>query len=119
MLSPERLQRLLIEVIFVLLGVLVVWLGVRKRIFADRHSAAWLVLGVALILWGGRALYSPGRWWTKWENWTRGLSLALLGALMLVIIRVPFLWVAPLLIICGTVLALRGIIQSVLLLRPR
>ena len=32
-----------------------------------------------------------------WENWTRGLSLALLGVLMLVTSRVPFAWVGPML----------------------
>jgi hypothetical protein len=119
MLSPQRLQRLLIEMIFVLLGILVVWLGVRKRIFVDRHSVGWLVLGVALVLWGVRSLFSPGEWWAKWENWTRGISLALLGAVMLIIIRAPFLWVGPLLISCGAILTLRGLLQTFLILRAR
>ncbi len=119
MLPAQRLQRILIEVIFAFLGMLVLWLGVRKKIFVDRHSAAWLVLGVALLLWGARSIYSPERWWTKLENWTRGLSLVLLGALMLAIIRVPFLWVGPLVIGCGAILALRGIVQAALILRAR
>jgi hypothetical protein len=119
MLSPQRLQRLLIEVIFVFLGILVVWLGVRKKIFVDRHSIGWLVLGVALVLWGARSIFSPGQWWAKWENWTRGISLVLLGALMMAIIRVPFLWVGPLLISCGVLLAVRGIVQTILIARER
>jgi len=64
MLTPERLQRLIIEFIFVLLGALLVWLGLagpaRGRT-VDRHSMAWLVLSVALILWGLRALYKRGQ----------------------------------------------------------
>jgi hypothetical protein len=119
MLTPERLLRLMIELIFVLLGALVLWLALVRRISVDRHSTSWLILSVALIVWGLRALYSPGQWWLRWENWTRGLSFVLLGILMLVISRVPFLWVVPMLAAGGGLLALRGIIGSVLILRPR
>ena len=80
---------------------------------------AWLILSVALVLWGLRALYKPGQWWARWENWTRGLSLVLLGVLMLVISRVPFTWVGPMLAALGVVLALRGIVGSALVFRPR
>src|SRR5438094_9055478 len=95
MLTPERLQRLIIEFIFVLLGALLVWLGLagpaRGRT-VDRHSMAWLVLSVALMLWGLRALYKRGRWWLRWEDGTRGLSLALLGVFMLVLARGACSW---------------------------
>ena len=117
MLTPERLLRLMIEFIFILLGGLVFWLGIERRISVDRRSISWLVLSVAIILWGLRALYKPGRWWLRWENWTRGLSLILLGILMLVISRVPFSWVGPLLATAGGLLVLRGVIGSVLILR--
>ena len=119
MLTTERLFRLIIEVIFVLLGILVIGLGWARRISVDRHGAAWLVLSVALIVWGLRALYSPGQWWLRWQNWTRGLSLALLGILMLVISRVPFLWVGPMLAASGGLLVLRGVIAAFLIFRPR
>src|SRR5260370_11857497 len=119
MLTPERLLRIMIELIFVLLGFLVAWLGLARRIYVDRHSTAWLILSVALILWGLRALYSPGQWWLRWQNWTRGLSLALLGILMLVISRVPFLWVGPMLAAGGGLLVLRGLIGAFLTLPPR
>ncbi|HET9994173.1 MAG TPA: hypothetical protein VFQ18_02090 [Candidatus Acidoferrum sp.] len=122
MLTPERLLRLMIEFIFVLLGGLVIWLGLRGPVYGrtvDRHSSAWLILSVALILWGLRALYKPGQWWLRWENWTRGLSLALLGALMLAIIWAPFPWVGPMLAAGGAILVLRGIVGSVLIFRPR
>jgi hypothetical protein len=119
MLTPERLLRLMIELIFVMLGMLVAWLGFTRRISVDRHGVSWLILSVALIVWGLRALYKPGQWWLRWENWTRGLSLALLGVLMLAISRVPFLWVGPMLAAAGGLLALRGIIGSALILRPR
>ena len=119
MLTPERLFRLMIELIFVMLGFLVVWLGLVRRIYGDRHGTAWLILSVALIVWGLRALYSPGQWWLRWQNWTRGLSLALLGVLMLTMSRVPFLWVGPMLAACGGLLVLRGMIAAFLIFRPR
>ena len=119
MLTPERLFRFLIELVFVLLGSLVIWLGLLRRIYVDRHGAAWLILGVALIVWGLRALYSPGQWWLRWQNWTRGLSLVFLGVLMLVISRVPYLWVGPMLAAGGGLLALRGLIASYLVFPPQ
>jgi hypothetical protein len=119
MLKTERLLRLIIEVIFVFLGALVIWLGLTSRIMVDRHQPGWLVLSGVLVIWGLRALYKPGQWWLRWENWTRGLSLALLGALMLAISRVPFEWVSPLLAVGGALLAVRGVIGSVLVFRPR
>ena len=122
MLKPERLLRVIIELIFVMLGGLLVWLGLRGPLYGrivDRHSVSWLILGVGLILWGFRALFKPGQWWRRWENWTRGLSLVLLGILMLAIIRVPFSWVEPMLMAAGAVLVLRGIVASALIFLPR
>ena len=119
MLTPQRLLRLIIEVIFLLLGFLVVWLALTGRILVERQKPSWLILGTALILWGLRALYGPNKWWARWENWTRGLSLTLLGGLMIAISRVPFLWVGPLLITAGVLMGLRGIIGAVLVFRPR
>jgi len=122
MLTAERLLRLVIELIFILLGGLLIWFGFAGPVYGrtvDRHGTAWLILSMALILWGLRALYKPGQWWLRWENWTRGLSLALLGILMLVISRVPFSWVGPLLATAGGLLVLRGVIGSALIFRPK
>lgn len=122
MLTPERMLRFIIELIFILLGVMLIWLGLRGPIHGrtvDRHSLAWIVLSVALILWGLRALLKQSQWWARWQNWTRGLSLALLGVLMLTIKWVPFLWVGPMLAAGGAILVLRGIVGSALIFRPR
>ena len=119
MLTPQQVLRITIEIIFVLLGGLVVWLGLSGHILFDRRKPGWLALSVAVILWGLRALYKPVKWWSRTEQWTRGLSLTLLGAVMLAISRVPFLWVGPLLALAGFVLIIRGLIGSVLILRPR
>jgi len=119
MLKPQQVLRITIELIFVLLGGLVIWLGLSGQIFFDRRKPAWLILSAALILWGLRALYRPGQWWSRWEHWTRGLSLTLLGVVMLAIARVPFLWVGRLLAVGGALLVLRGLLGSVLVFRPR
>jgi hypothetical protein len=119
MLTTDRLLRVVIELMFVLLGVLVVWLGVTGRIYIDRGTASWMILSVALILWGVYAFYRPGRAWLRGERWTRGLSLILLGIVMLAIARAPFLWVGKLFALAGLVLVLRGLVGSVLVLRPR
>jgi len=119
MLTPQRLLRLVIEIIFVLLGVLVVWLGLTGHIFFNRHKMPWLVLSVALILWGIRGIYKkPGSKPPPPEDYIRAVSLAVLGIVLLAISRVPFAWVGPLLACAGVVLMARGIAGTVLLLRP-
>jgi hypothetical protein len=119
MFTPERLLRLVIEIIFVLLGLLVVWLGLTGQIFFDRHKLPWLILSVALILWGIRGIYrKPESKPPQPEDYTRGVSLTVLGIVLLAISRVPFAWVGPLLACAGVVLAARGIAGTVLLLRP-
>jgi len=119
MLKPDRLLQLFIELVFVLLGVLIVWLGLTNHIFFDRSGAGWSVLSVALILWGLRALYKPGQWWARWQIWTRGLSLVLVGVVLLAIARVSILWVGKLLALAGVLLALRGFIGAGLALKSR
>lgn len=122
MLTLERLQRFTIELIFILLGALLIWLGVGGPVHGrtvNRHSPAWLILSVALLLWGLRGLPRRGQWWARWENWTAGLSLVLLGLLMLTMRWVPFLWVSPLLALGGGILGVRGVVGCVFALRPR
>jgi hypothetical protein len=119
MLTPQQVLRITIELLFVLLGGLVVWLGLTGHILFDRRKPGWLLLSVAVILWGLRALYKPVQWWSRTEQWTRGLSLSVLGLMMLAISRVPFLWVGPLLAFAGLLLIVRGLVGFVLILRPR
>ena len=130
MLTPDKTLRLSIEIIFILLGGLVTWLGLTAHIFFDRSRPGWLVLSIALFLWGARALYQPGarvsayepnvekyKYWSRAENLSRGLSLLLLGVVMLAISRVPFAWVGRLLAAGGVLLLLRGLTGSVLVFR--
>ena len=119
MLSPARLTQLLTEFVFLLLGALVMWLAARGRIYFDRHGSGWLILSVGLIAWGLLALAKPGQFWARWQKWTRGGSLVLLGVVMLALSRVPFDWVVKLLAVAGLILLVRGILGSLLILRQR
>jgi hypothetical protein len=118
MLTSQNLLRIFIELIFVLLGGLVVWLGLAGKVFFVVRPVPWLILSIVLIVWGLRALYRPGQWWSRWEHWTRGLSLTLLGVVMLVILRAPYHWIGNLVAVGGLLLILRGLIGSLLVLRP-
>ena len=125
MLTPQNLLRIVVELLFVVLGSLIIWLGLTSQILFesqllfDRRRAPWLILSVALILWGFRALWGRGQWWNRLENWTRGISLTILGLIMLAISRAPFAYVCWLMAAAGAVLVLRGLLNSVLVLRPR
>jgi hypothetical protein len=119
MLGPQQLLRIIIEMIFILLGGLIVWLGVSGRILFERRSVTWLILAAALVLWGIRAMYRPEKWWSRSEQWTRGASLTALGLVMVAISRVPFVWVRPLFVSAGVILVLRGLLASMLVMRPR
>lgn len=117
MLSPARRSQSIVELVFVLLGALVIFLGSTRRIYFDRRGVAWLVLSVALLAWGLLALAKPGQWWAKWQKWNRGGSLILLGVVLLAISRVTFLWVPRLLVAAGLVLMIRGIFGSFLIFK--
>jgi hypothetical protein len=117
MLTPDKSLRLLIEFIFMLLGGMIVWLGLTGHIFFDRRRPAWLILSIAILLWGARALYRPGKSWARWEDWTRGVSMLLVGVVMALISRAPFVWVGRLLALAGALLLLRGLAGSMLVFR--
>jgi hypothetical protein len=119
MFTPQRLLRIIIELIFVLLGGLVIWLGLSGQIFFDRHKPAWLILSLAIILWGLRVMYKPGPAASPLERWTRGFSLTLLGGVMLAMARAPFRWVGPLVAVGGLVLGTRGLVSLALIVSPR
>jgi hypothetical protein len=116
LLSTDRLLRVVVELLFVFLGALVIWLGLTGHIFFDRRSLGWLGVSVILILWGVRGLWKPTRLLSRGENWTRGISLVLLGVVMVILSRVPYAWVGPLLAIVGGLLLARGLVGAMLIL---
>src|SRR6266699_922967 len=107
--TPASLLRTTNEMIFVLLGGLLVWVGLGSRFMFDPKKPAWLGLGVILVYWGARA-------WMKTKRAARtaertamrvgGASLALVGLMMLGLVFVEFRWAGMVLAMAGGVLVL-------------
>jgi hypothetical protein len=119
MLTPARLTQLTVELIFVLLGVLVVWLGLHDYINFNPRSVMWMGLSIGVIVWGALTVARPGLRWARWQKWNRGWSLIVLGLLMMAIGRVPFGLAGKFLALCGVVLILRGVFGCMLILKQR
>jgi hypothetical protein len=117
MLSPAHLFRLLNELVFVLLGMLLLWVAATGRYFFNRRAPTWIALGAFLVYWGVRAWTRPGRYAGRGEQLVRGGSLALVGVMMLGIAWLPFGWVGPLLGAAGGILVVRGTVSAVLVAR--
>ena len=119
MLSPATLIRLSQELVFVLLGLLLIRVAALGRFLWNTRSQMWIALGALLFVLGVHAWLRAGKYITRWEHRARGASLALLGVCMLAITLAPFGWIAALLCMAGGVLALRGVVMTVLILRTQ
>jgi hypothetical protein len=108
---------MLIEVIVALLGGFILWLALVSHKFPDRHAPSWLILGLALMLWGTITFFRARGLRTYWVDRISGITLMLVGGLMLVIIRAPFNYVLPLFAAAGGLLVLRGLVGGVLVSR--
>ena len=118
--SPASLLRTTNEMIFVLLGGLLVWVGLSSRFMFNPRKPAWLGLGVVLVYWGARA-------WMKTKRAARtaertamrvgGASLALVGLMMLSLVFVELRWVGIVLAMAGGILVLRGLVSAALSFR--
>jgi hypothetical protein len=120
MLSPANLFRMMTEMIFVLLGGILAWVGLSGRFIFDPRKPAWLGLGAVLVYWGARA-------WMKTQRAARtaertvvrvgGASLAIVGVMMLGLGFVQFRRVGTVLAIAGGILVFRGLVSAALSLR--
>ena len=120
MLKPANLFRMMTEMIFVLLGCFLVWLGLNNQVMFNPRSPAWLGLGAVLVYWGARAWMKTARAARTSERTVArvgGTSLILVGFIMLGMVVVEFRWVGTVLAIAGAILALRGLAGAVLSLR--
>jgi hypothetical protein len=110
--TPASLLRMTNELIFVLLGGLLMWVGLSNRFMFDPRKPAWLGLGAVLVYWGARA-------WIKTQKAARthertavrvgGASLALVGLMMLTLVFVELRWAGTMLALTGGILVLRGL----------
>jgi uncharacterized membrane protein HdeD (DUF308 family) len=109
--------RLFIEVILAVLGGFILWLALVSHKYPDRHAQSWLVLGVALMIWGAITFLRARGMRTYWLDRIGGITLLLVGGLVLVISRAPFEYVLPLFATTGGLLVLRGVVGTVLAAR--
>ena len=118
--TPASLLRMTNEIIFVLLGGLLVWVGLSSRFMFDPRKPAWLGLGAVLVYWGARAWMKTRRAARTAERTAMrvgGASLAIVGLMMLGLVFVEFRWVGTVLAMAGGILVLRGLVSAVLSLR--
>jgi hypothetical protein len=120
MLSPANLFRMMTEMIFVLLGGLLVWVGLSGMFLFNPRKPTWLGLGAVLVFWGVRAWMQTKRAARTAERTAvrvGGASLALVGLMMFGLEFVEFRWAGTVLAMAGGILVLRGLISAVLSLR--
>ncbi len=116
MTSPNQLLRLLIELIFVLLGALLIWVAFSGHFLnVDPRSIGWLLLAGLLVVYGLVTIRWRGA--ERSVALVRGGSLMVVGLAMLGLSRATMEWVTPLLIVAGAALVARGVIVAALVLR--
>jgi hypothetical protein len=112
MVSPASLFRMLTELIFVLLGGFLVWLGLSGRVFFDPRRPAWLGLCAVLIYWGARAWLKTtraARTADRTVNRIGAGSLIVIGCILLSLAFVELRWAGIIMALAGVILTLRGL----------
>ncbi len=117
MLKPQALFGLMIELIVLLLGLLLALLALSGRLTWNQRQEVWMVLAAALFAMGVRGILRAGQYSTRWLNLTRGASFVLVAVIMFAVLVTPLEKMRFLLAAAGGVLALRGLISAVLVLR--
>jgi hypothetical protein len=103
------------EIVFVLLGALLAWAAYTRHYYFDPRGVMWLLLAGLLVAYGAMAMvWSAG---PRSIAIVRGSSLIIVGLIMLSLSHVILRWVEPMLIFAGAVLAARGLIVAVLVMR--
>ena len=122
-LSPTKLQQAFSEIVLVLLGGLLMYLGASGIFSVERRSAAWIGLGILIFYRGVRSFVTARSSVclsiSHWEGYLRGGSLLVVGAIMLGTAGLPPVYAGPLLGTAGAILVLRGLANAALALRPR
>lgn len=115
MISNVQLFRLFNELIFVLLGGLVIWVGGTGRFLFNPRQPTWLVLsGLVMFLGIAALVMRSGAGAHPAVAIVRGASLILVAAIMVSMAWASFRMVTLLMMLAGAVLALRGLIGGAL-----
>ena len=117
MLKPQALFGLMIEVVVLMLGLLLVQLALTGKFAFNLRREMWIVLAAFLLVVGVRTILRAGRYTTRWLHWTRGGSFVAVALLMFGVLIAPFSAMPMLLATAGIVLAVRGLVSAVLVLK--
>ncbi len=115
--NPAIIFRIVTEVVFVLLGLLLVWLAATGRTDFNSRSVLWFAVSVLILYRGLRAWLGAGKYASRWHHRLRGGSLVVVGVVMLGLVWAPEAFAGPLLVTAGIVLAARGLLGSLLAAR--
>jgi hypothetical protein len=113
--SVPPLLGLLAEMIFILVGWLLLWVALTGRYLFDPRRPSWMLLAAVLILWGAqtwrRARGTAARS-VRLASRIGGGSLALVGLILLSLAWMPLGWVGVLLAAAGGVFVVRGLVAA-------
>lgn len=115
--GPQHLFRVLNELIFVLLGGILIWIAVTGAYRFNPRSMQWFLLSGLAIVLGLMSLLTRNTDPTRAGAYVRGGSLILVGLVMLSMAWAPYWLMVWLWIFAGVVLVLRGVIGAVMLLK--
>jgi len=118
--TTNQLFRLLNEMVFILVGALLLWVGLFGRYLFNPRSAGWFVLTAALVLWGLRTWFGAPRFKMRGERAAMrigGGSLAVAGLLLLALAWAPFRWAGLLLAAAGGIFVVRGLVTAAIMAR--
>jgi hypothetical protein len=106
------------EMVFMLAGTLLLFVGLTSRYLFDARRPSWLVLAVILFFWGARS-WRRARLIAvrnlRWAAQLGGVSLMLVGIIMLSLAWVQLGLVGPLLATAGAVFVARGLVTAAIL----
>jgi hypothetical protein len=121
MLDLLRLFRVVNEMIFVVIGALLLWVAFAGRFLFDPPQPSWLILAGVVIVWGiytwrrARRIAPPR---TRLAMKIGGGSVALVGLIMASLAWAPLAWAAALLGTAGGIFVVRGLVTAVILALP-
>jgi hypothetical protein len=118
--NSNQLFRLLNEMIFVLVGGILVWVGLfgRRLYLFDPRRMSWLFLTVVLMLWGWRTWRKAPRTAGRGERAAMrigGGSATLAGLVLLSLAWVSFRWAGFLLAAAGGIFVVRGLVTAAIM----
>jgi hypothetical protein len=115
--GPQNIFRVFNEMVFILLGGMLVWIASTGHYFFNPRSMRWYLLSGLAILFGLMSLITRSDEPTRSAAYVRGGSLILVGLVMFSMGWASYRQVVWLLMFAGIVLVLRGVVGSVMTLK--